>query len=72
MLPSTSMTSWDESLKRESYEPLTYRALFAMWCPFRDPHLLSRPVRRQAAGFLKQETSDGDESAGCGEGSVLA
>ncbi len=53
---------------------LCLRLLIALnfLCPFRDTQLLFRWLSRQAAGFLNQETSDGKESAGFGEGSVLA
>ncbi len=41
-------------------------------CAFRQTHLFVEPLRRQAAGFLNMETSDGEASARSGEGSVLA
>src|SRR3972149_2797670 len=41
-------------------------------CPFREPHLLSGGMIRQAWVFSIRETSDGEPRAGCGEGTVLA
>ena len=39
--------------------------------PFRQAHLLSRPLIRQAAGFLNREISDGEQAAGFGQGITM-
>jgi YD repeat-containing protein len=41
-------------------------------CPIRQPHLLFGALIRQARDFPTLEASDGEQAAGCGEGTVLA